>query len=1422
MNNKNDLEFQIFDWNWYHEQQDSEYEPKEFDTDDSSKKSQYNSQSNMMKGDEDYVIRLFGTTRDGKKVFVKINEFTPYFFVEIPETWKKSEQDGFVETIKDLVESNKYSSKFAGTLKTYDIVRKHKFIGFTDYKLYTFIRLVFINYEGFRTFERLFYKPIKFNRKYQKYEVFETNIEPMLRFMHICKIQSCGFIKIPANKYKVLNRNVPSHNDINVVTKWENILPVNDSVILPIMIAAFDIECTSGDGTFPQAHRKEDQVITIGTTFNMYGNSECFYKHVITLGTCAPINGVDVESYDEEKDVFIAWKNLITRMNPDIITGYNIFGFDFKYLEARSKILKCDKEFSKLSRIRDEPCKFIFKDLSSAAYGKNHFYFYDTIGRVQIDLYKVIQREHKLGSYKLDNVAAHFMREKIEKLDLDSKNNITNITTSSTYGLDKGRFVKITYNDGLSDNSYKDDKKYKIIDLKNGMIKVEELIDDLDVTKYKSYWCHAKDDVKPHELFELQKGSAQDRAKIAEYCIQDCILCNQLLEKLKILTSNIGMANVCSVPLSYIFLRGQGIKILSLVSKKCRERDHLLPVLRKNKNMDIDEDQDGYEGATVLFPHIGYHQYQVTTWDYSSLYPSSMIHRNISHECLIKDDQYLDLEDYTYYTIIYYDKEGKEVICKYAKSHDPKKVGILPEILQDLLRERSKTRKLGESEPDKFKAQIYECLQIAYKVTANSLYGQTGAKTSAIYLKEVAASTTATGREMLNCARLFSEYIYPKIIRTITSNNYDEYVKQMELLFTKQVDKLLGNKIIGFLKKYKYKATIDPKDNSHLTRASDYFYLRIFQESFGDFNENRLMDPKNNISTKKQFLKWYFNQISDVVGTMTVNPKCVYGDTDSVFVNFGLSEKENGEFITDERAVKFGIDLGILGARLINLLLPAPQNLAYEKTFWPYILLSKKRYVGNLYETNPNKYYQKSMGIVLKRRDNAPIVKIVVGGIVDKLLNARSPKEAIEYAKTVLKNILCGKYPMEKFVISKTLKGSGMTEEESNQENKVCGDSKIISNLINNIEVLIKTINADNVNDKIKMIRNLVNIIGGINSIEDDMMYELSSKILFHFKNIGIKLSDKDKSDYKRIIKDKPTSEYIVKVTNMLFTVMELNKIVNMDDLVRSILILYNKQQKLYHIKNNTRTAFKEITRFDKKDIYDEIDSKLAECLNEPITNVVPILIMFCEQIKKNNSVSKPYVDRTRIVHAVLADRMSLRDPGNKPQSNDRIPYVYVVTNHEVEIQGERVEHPDFVIENNLKLDYLFYITNQIMKPSIQILETMVKNPENIFNGYINRELNRRSGKRPINYYFDNNSKSDLVDDSFDCLKDGMVEKKPITKTTIKSINKTMTKSTIKPTTKPITKPITRTATRTTKKPIKKSTNKLENIKKSENGFIVD
>jgi len=80
------------------------------------------------------------------------------------------------------------------------------------------------------------------------------------------------------------------------------------------------------------------------------------------------------------------------------------------------------------------------------------------------------------------------------------------------------------------------------------------------------------------------------------------------------------------------------------------------------------------------------------------------------------------------------------------------------------------------------------------------------------------------------------------------------------------------------------------------------------------------------------------------------------------------------------------------------------------------------------------------------------------------------------------------------------------------------------------------------------------------------------------------------------------------------------------------------------------------------------------------------------------------YKNPKTIAHKVLAERMGKRDPGTKPKTGTRIPFAYIQTKGgKKKLQGDRIEHPDFIRKNKLKLDYVFYITNQIMKPILQI-----------------------------------------------------------------------------------------------------------------------
>ena len=120
-----------------------------------------------------------------------------------------------------------------------------------------------------------------------------------------------------------------------------------------------------------------------------------------------------------------------------------------------------------------------------------------------------------------------------------------------------------------------------------------------------------------------------------------------------------------------------------------------------------------------------------------------------------------------------------------------------------------------------------------------------------------------------------------------------------------------------------------------------------------------------------------------------------------------------------------------------------------------------------------------------------------------------------------------------------------------------------------------------------------------------------------------------------------------------------------------------------------------------EKNIQKAIDY-VHKCLRDLVDGNVPI-----EKLIITKSLRSFYKNPQGVAHKVLADRIGQREPGNKQTSGDRIAFVYIVTKAPAKgkkmLQGDKIETPIFIKENNLQIDYSFYITNQIMKPLLQL-----------------------------------------------------------------------------------------------------------------------
>ena len=974
------------------------------------------------------LIHLFGMTPEGESIRVNVTDFRPFFYIAYPTVFKSYEaleSEVSARVLENYKGKRREEKQREVDDIEYKIEYKQELYGYTGGKTKRFLRISVSSLAFFNEIRKLFLnekqQPCFVVKKNPPFEVYESNIDPMLRFFHMRGIDPCGWATVNGS---------PDITDAGtqITCRWTAASQAEappGKITAPFIHAFWDIECYSESGEFPLAKMpclrsqdmacgackgckaKGDPIIQIGTT--LWSLSGLLEKHIFVLSGCVDLDGIHVHRFKSEVDLIIGWFRFIVERNVNIFIGYNIFGFDEKYVWERLCKLGRDEDPSvqALSLLADEgkPMKLEEKRLTSSALGDNFLYMWQTPGRLRIDLLGHIKRKAQLPSYKLDSVAAVYLSGKLSGIRKAGENTWILLTKQKGDGR-VGRAVQVLdeLGEDLTD-------KMEILEVVSEGLLVTSDEELTAIAGEAARWAVVKDDVSPQQIFKFHRGTDAERGIVAAYCVQDCDLTLELYKKLDVFNEAMSMANVCSVPVSYIFTRGQGIKIESLIFKYCmKESNQLIKVLEvplrepyppsndiKEEYKDMnssklvieykaltntmyctntmcgcnehkklkyikalsdykneleDSKEDSYEGAIVLDPVPGFYtEAPVGVCDFASLYPSTIISENISHDMLVWAKDY-DLEgklrcvsygsveaeanapEGTRWTDIEFDilrpdpederkhpvkrKDGTR-LCRFAQPAGDVK-GSLPTIVAKLLAARKAKREEIKKTDDPFKKALLDAEQNAYKITANSLYGQLGSPTFKIRLQNLAASVTAYGRK--------------------------------QIMFSKA--------------------------------AIEEFY-----------------------------------------GPGANDPRCaaeiVYGDTDSIFVNFN-PRGPDGERLLGRDAIVATQELTEEAGKFITGTLKAPHDFEYDKTFYPFIIFSKKRYVGNKYEEDPDDFKETSMGIVLKRRDNAPLLKMTYGAAIDRLLNHRDVAGAVQVVKDRVKELVEGKIKLSQLTITKSLR----------------------------------------------------------------------------------------------------------------------------------------------------------------------------------------------------------------------------------------------------------------------------------------------------------------------------------------------------------------------------------------------------------------
>lgn len=700
--------------------------------------------------------RLLGRTKDGRAVQLYVAGFRPYFYAHAPADLREAD----LEKLKDYLERT-----VRVRIRTLSIVcDKFDMMGYSPDPIRSVRVELFSPGEVAKLRDHWFgtnppdrsdmsnpvdprqggftWSGMKFQALVWEADVqFHQRLSLDIKGVHYC------WMRLKAGGHTLdVGSLWMEHCDITALAHYEDLVvhePVGEYADnAPFVTCSYDIECLGRQGIFPDP--SVDQIGQIGcvTYSGVLGEQRddavCF---TTGTGNKMPTDGsFRVEKFATERQMLLAFRSYVVRRRIDVLTGYNIVKFDNEYCITRAAKNGVAVQYGRMNRSPFKQIKLVANTFTSKAFGasdgKNTEADYECV-----DMLQWYQRNEKLESFTLKFVSAKEL------------------------------------------NNTKKDMHYSLI--------------------------------VGHHF-----GTDDQQLLLWEYNIWDADLARMLFFKRKVYVNMVETSRVTGVDFHTQMCNGQQVRVHSQILRMCRDSNFIVPTRPREKRPFGDEDGDGdalakpalstaekrmartlavshkksvfntpvakvaakvskaaYEGATVIDPIKGFYDAPITTLDFSSLYPSIMIAHNLCYSAMV-------LSDLRYCNHGHNMKNGPEVLECGCVEQTPQghrfvtarvREGILTRVLRNLLSARGVAKKdmaAAKAAKDPFMEAVQDGRQLALKVSANSVYGFTGATVGKLPCIPISAGVTSYGREMLFLVKNKIESTYQG--KMATGNGLDQ------------------------------------------------------------------------------------------------------------------------------------------------------------------------------------------------------------------------------------------------------------------------------------------------------------------------------------------------------------------------------------------------------------------------------------------------------------------------------------------------------------------------------------------------------------------------------------------------------------------------------------------------------------------------
>lgn len=938
---------------------------------------------------ENNPVEIFtsGLTENNETVFAKIINFRPHVYIQLPTNRKIDWRDKYLNLYEHICKSM-HNNKPVQCEYVTSMKMLCQQVPVQALKLY------FNNDRATRFVSymlgRNMYIPCVGLFEPNEFLIHENNIETLIKFFTAANICPTDWIQVNG---KLENF---SHCQYSIVVDWKDVAYKEMPLYIKPdpYIASFDIETYSENhnSKMPDPKNDANEIIQIAVTFTRKREEQYYERYLLSQNKCPDINNCIVMNFKSERNLIVGFIRLLQNKDPDILVGYNIIKFDWLYIIERAEKLGIVDVVKSYSRLKELESPIIVEDWFSKAKGDQNFQYLSPYGVLNIDILIDVQDNFKLAMYNLDFVSRELLGDAKEDVTYKQLFKIWRILT--------------LVNNKTAANEIKTLVNRELRNEKNTVIK--SLVRTINES--------TQDNIYSNMLLLLKR--------IGEYNIQDTILPLKIMYQYNILESLEASSNIFRVPVDFLQIRGQQIKVISQLYHRINSK-YIFNLYKKS------DEYSKYKGAIVIDGKPGLYK-NVGVMDFMSLYPTIIISENIDYTTYVTDpsipDSDCNISEWEEHQNCEHDtthvKELNRRNDNDQAKYDKEEARLqslrdkLASATNDIVRANTQaaldelTTKINESRERRANIQTnYNKKSGEKRICAHHRYrflkrDVNGPGVLPSLLENLLTRRKEVKREIYKYSIALKDYVKQLINDTCTNDT--EYLKSL-ISKPSSVTPSELNKISNEVEKHESLYTSKFKEYRVILTALDKKQLAIkisANSMYGIMGASQgylpLLEGAMTVTAKGR--QHIMNTIK-IIQDKYSNAELVYGDTDSCM------------FIFKGETIERSFDLCEEASKLVTSMLPKPMELEFETMYSKYMFIRKKLYIAISSNRHGEVIGITNKGVITKRRDSFEFLRHVYNTVVDMVFNERSYNDIIYFIYDEVRRMFSGVVPDEHFLI---------------------------------------------------------------------------------------------------------------------------------------------------------------------------------------------------------------------------------------------------------------------------------------------------------------------------------------------------------------------------------------------------------------------